>query len=296
MEVEMWGGWRKVLWAGATAGLLAASPLVLDGCKKFPDLGNIKDYLPKVRFDRMRVDRVDFQKIDASFDFDVQNPYPVDMRLLSFAWDLDLEGSDFLTGRSDEGLALAKKDTVKVSMPATLRFADIVSTVGNLKDRDDVGFRIAGDFGVNTPLGKVDVPFDQSGRIPVLKVPKIEPKAIRVAELKPLQNRATLELDLGVTNNAKSDAYQMKDFGYAVKLGGKEVVSGALAQLSVEAGSTATRTIPIELNLLQLGAQVVTAIQQKKPVDVGFAAGLKVQTPLGPIPLDVDEVTSLRIQ
>ncbi len=288
-------GMRGSAMAGVVLGMLVG-PLMLDGCKKFPNLGKVQDYLPKVRFDKMRVDGVNFQKVDASFDFDVQNPYPVDMRLLSFNWDLDLEGSDFLTGRSDDGMALKKQNTVKVSMPATLRFADMLSTAGNLKGRDDVGFRIAGDFGVNTPIGKIDVPFDQTGKIPVLKVPKIEPKAIRVAQFKPLQNRATLELDLGVTNNAKSDAYQMKDFGYAVKLGNKEVVSGALAQLSVDPGSTKTRTIPIELNLLQLGTQVVTAIQQNKPVDVGFAAGLKVQTPLGAIPLNVDEVTNLRIQ
>ncbi|MCB9676130.1 MAG: LEA type 2 family protein [Alphaproteobacteria bacterium] len=278
--------------------LLIAALVLVPACKKFPDLGGIKlqDYLPKVKFDRMKVDKVDFQGLDVTFDFDVENPYPVDLRMKSFQYDLALEGAHFLNGDSAEGIALKASDTAKVKMPARIVFADVFQLVGNVQGKDDLGFGLKGKLGFDTPAGAIDVPFDEQGTVPTLKAPQIEPKAIRVADFKPLQNRATLELDLAVTNKAKSDAYTMKDFAYGIDLSGRRVLDGDLAQLSVAAGTTETRTIPIHLNLLELGATLVSAIQQKKPVDVHFGAGLGVETPLGTIPLDVDETVNLRIQ
>ncbi|MEZ4318951.1 MAG: LEA type 2 family protein [Myxococcota bacterium] len=280
------------------AAVLLPLVLVLPGCKKFPDLGGIKlqEFLPKVKFDRMKVDKVDFQGLDVTFDFDVENPYPVDLRLASFEYDLALEGSEFLQSRSDDGLALKASNTAKVKMPAHLGFAEVIQLVGDLNGKDDVGFGLRGKFGVDTPAGKIDVPFQEQGKVPMLKAPKIEPKAIRLAELKPLQNRAVLELDLAVTNKAATDVYSMKSFAYGIDLSGRRVLTGDLADVTVPAGATETRTIPISLDLLQLGTSLVTTITQKKPVDVRFDAGLDVHTPLGAIPLNVDETVNLRIQ
>ena len=90
--------------------------------------------------------------------------------------------------------------------------------------------------------------------------------------------------------------YPRNMIGYGLDLGGRRVIDGDLAELSVPAGTTELRTVPVQLNLLQLGATVVNAVTQKKPVDVRLNAGLNVDTPLGLIPLDVDETVNLRIR
>lgn len=267
-------------------------------CKKVPNLGGIdlQKYLPTVSYDRMRVDGVDFEGFDASFDFVVENRYPIDLRLARYDAGLSLEGNDFLQLTADDGFAIGASSSGTVKIPARIRFDDVIALVGGLKGKDEVGFQLAGKLGIQTPAGPIDVPFDQAGAIPTLKVPRIEPVGVRVAELKPLQNKARLEIDLAVTNQAKNNAYGMNDFAYAIDLGGRRVIDGRLDDLTVAAGATETRTIPVQLNLLQLGATVVDAITQKKPVDVRLDAGLAVDTPLGAIPLNVDEVVNLRVR
>lgn len=277
--------------------LLLGSVVLLGGCHKI-DLGNLnlKQYLPKVAFDKMKVERVDFQGMDTSFRFNVDNPYPVDLRLASFAYDLALEDNPFLNSTSADGIDLTAGTVSPMKLPARVEFQDVFRLVTDLQGKDDVGFQIKGKFGVNTPAGAVDVPFDESGRMPTLKAPKIEPKAVRVGRVNLLRQQATLEIDLGITNKAKSNAYGMKQFGYGLDLGGARVASGNLADLSVAAGATETVTLPIQVNLLELGSTVVSAITQKRPLDVRLDAGLSVETPLGNIPLQVDETTNLRLQ
>lgn len=277
---------------------LLAVALLTPGCKKFPDLGGIKleDYLPKVKFDRMKVNEVDFEGIQAAFVFDVENPYPVDLELASFRYDLALEGQDFLDGTSDEGIKLIAADTAKVRMPARIAFADVFALGESLKNKEDVGFGLKGAFAVDTPVGPVSVPFDEQGRIPLLKVPQIEPTAVRLGTVNLLQNRATVEIDLAITNKAAGSAYGMQGFEYGIDLGGKRIINGDIVDLTVPAGATETRTIPVNLNLLELGTAIANAVAQKKPVDVRLDAGLSVDTPLGVIPLNVDRTVNLRVQ
>lgn len=276
---------------------LISIAVLASGCQKV-DLGNmnLKQYLPKVSFDKMKVGKVDFQGLDANFTFNVENPYPVGLKLSSFAYDLALEEQQFLNSTSEAGLDLAAGTTSPMALPARIEFQDVFALVKDLKGKDDLGFNLKGNFGVGTPVGPVTVPFDESGRLPTLKAPKIEPSAIRVGKVNLLKQEATLEIDLGVTNRATSDVYGMKTFGYGIDLGGTRVADGDIADLSVAAGATEVVTLPVKVNLLNLGSTIVSAITQKKPLDVHLAAGLDVQTPLGAIPLNVDKTTNLQLR
>lgn len=275
--------------------ILIAPLLMVGGCKKF-DLGslNVEKYLPKVRFQKMRVERVDFRGMDTNFRFQVENPYPVDLKLASFDYDLALQDSPFLNSASEVGLDLAAGTTSPMDLPARLEFADVLALVKNLQDTDEVDYGLTGTFGVNTPAGKIDVPFDQAGTFPTLKAPKIKPTGIRIANVNLLRQQARIEVDMGITNRAKSHAYGMKDLDWGIDLAGSRVATGVLGDLSVAAGQTETVTLPIDLNLLQLGGTIVNAVTRKQPLDVRLDAGLKVSTPLGSIPLQIDETTNLR--
>lgn len=270
-------------------------PLVLSGCKHF-DLGNLnlKQYLPKVTFDKMKVEKVDFHGMDTNFRFDVENPYPVGLKLASFAYDLALEDKAFLNSTSASGLDLAAGTTSKMDLPARIQFKEVFELIQDLQGKDEVAYGLKGKFGVETPAGPVEVPFDEKGEMATLKAPKIEPKAVRVGAVNLLQQKATLEIDLGVTNRAKAHTYGMKAFQYGIDLAGARVADGTLADLSVAAGATETVTLPIQLSLLQLGSTLVSSITQKKPMDVRLDAGLDVDTPLGRIPLSVDQTVNLR--
>jgi LEA14-like dessication related protein len=271
---------------GSAAVLLSC--VALAGCPKgsLPDLSGLK---PKVKFERVRLDGIDFTKADTTFVFTVTNPNPVGIRVASFDYDLDVAGAGFLEGTNNDGLAIAASDDSKFRLPVTVVFADLLRLAQNLGDVDEVPFRIAGSFGIDTPLGVVRIPYEENGNLPVVRPPRIRVAGLRVTDFKPLQNRASLSLDLGVTHKGGA-AVPLTGFNYSLSLGGSRVADGSRPQLAtVAAGAEQTVSLPIDVNLTGLGTSIVSAIANKGPVDVGLAGGLTVGTPFGELPLRIDE-------
>ena len=103
-------------------------------------------------------------------------------------------------------------------------------------------------FGLNTPIGEVKIPYEDGGDLPVLRPPKVRIAGLRVAEFKPLQNVARLELDLGLTHQQASPL-GFGQFDYNVALGGKDAATGTVADAgTVAAGAESTLTLPLNLD------------------------------------------------
>ena len=139
------------------ASLLTLTPAGLS-CGAVAQLGDLlAPYTPKLHFDRLAVDKIDFTSISADFIFGVQNPNPVSVKLDQFGYSLGLEGVEFVKGRNTDGIALKSKGDTELSIPVTLAFADIFKLVQNVDGKDDIGFSLAGDFGFNTPAGMATI-------------------------------------------------------------------------------------------------------------------------------------------
>ena len=108
-----------------------------------------------------------------------------------------------------------------------------------------------------------------------------------------MSQTASLALDVGVTSDQGSNI-SFDGFDYKVKLDGERVVTGNTRLASI--GESGTLTVPIDLNLLQLGAGVVRAIKNKGTLDVGLDADIDVATPFGVLPLQIDKAKSLKLR
>lgn len=273
--------------------------LALTGCPKLSDLNSVVDlskYTPTLSFDTVKLVDINWETATADFVFQVSNPNPVDVKVASFTYGLALAEEPFLSGANDDGLALKSEGDTELVLPVSIKFTEVIATGKALAGSDTIPFALKGDFGFNTPLGMVRVPYDESGELPVLRLPKIQIASARVAEFKPLQNKAVLEVDLGVTHE-QGATLDFTQFDYELGLNGGKVASGLVAELaSVEAGTTGIVTLPVELNLLEMGATVVQAIRLKEKLDLSIGAGLNVGTPLGVIPLSVDESGKIQLE
>lgn len=281
------------------AALAVLPVLALTGCPKLGDLGNavnLDKYKPTLSFDKVQLVDIDWEQATANFVFKVHNPNPVEVKVANFSYDLALAEQPFLAGTNADGLELASGGDTELVLPVSLKFTDAIATGQAVAGSDDVPFALKGDFGFNTPLGLITVPYEETGKLPVIRPPKIALAAARVAEFKPLQNKATLEIDLGVTHE-QGATLDFAKFDYKLGLNGADVASGMIEELAtVEAGTTGIVTLPIHLNLLEAGAGLVTAIQSKEKIDLNLGAGLDVKTPLGVLPLRVDETGKLKLQ
>jgi LEA14-like dessication related protein len=260
------------------------------------ELSDLEQYTPKVQFKNLDVQQVDWNQAQTEFVFTVENPNPIDVNLASLTYDLDLGGMDFFSGDNPDGMSLKAEGKSQLRIPATVVFADLFELHSSYQAADTMPFSLAGDIGFNTPIGEIKIPYKEQGDFPVLRRPQFEFKALRVTDLAVLQNRASLALDLGVTNEQASNL-GFGDFEYDLFLKGKNVASGNIKQLTnVEGGKNQTVTVPVDIDLLQAGEAIVKLIKDRSQIKVRLKAGMSVDTPFGALPLDLDRSQKLKLQ
>ena len=283
--------------------LLAAAPglvLFAAGCPKGSGgLGQVgkalKQFLPKVRFDRVKLRNINFKKADLTFLFQVDNPAPLKVALSSFSYALSLEGSALFEGDNANGVTLKPEATAPLRFPMTLKWADLSQLLKDTKGKDKLGFGLSGHMGFNTPVGEARLPYDAAGEVPALRRPRFALQDIKLTEFKPMENRARVAINLGVTNLGGS-AFSFKGFDYKLKLGGNRVASGVMDILGdVAANSTQRLSLPVDLSLTGVGAGILDAFANKGKVNAQLGAGLMVGTPFGDVPLSIDKTGRVAI-
>lgn len=267
--------------------------LLLTGCsaKKMPKMKNL---LPKAAFSKFDVKEIDFEKAETVFVFDVDNPYPVGLKLETLNWKLGIADSPFLDGAKDKGIDIEAGASSKVRIPVSVAFADVFAVATNLKGQDEMPWTIEGDFAFATPVGPVSIPFAEAGVMPALSAPRIKLGKLRLGKLDIAKGTVGLELDLDLeSDSAKPVSFDAFDYG--ISFAGNQVLKGKADTAKIEDG-TGTLTLPIDLKLVELGASVVETIQKKGELKVGIDADAMVATPVGPVPLKVSKSKKLQIQ
>jgi LEA14-like dessication related protein len=263
----------------ASLGLLLLAP----GCEELSQI------TPRVRFDDLEVEEIDFQQVDADFVFRVENPNPIGVRLARFEYGLALEEVPLVSGEEPEGLALPALDSARVRVPARLVWQEVWETIQATRGEDQVDFALDGSFGFDTDWGPIDLPYDASGRFPALRTPRFQLGRLRVARVDVLRGEATVALDLNVDNDHGSSLI-FSNLDYGIQLGGRDVADGLLPSLGTVPGATeGTVTVPLTVNLVQAGASIIDILDGGGRVDLGLDATVDVDTPFGPVPLAVDE-------
>jgi LEA14-like dessication related protein len=271
--------------------------MTLLGCAKLGSIGDVLDTRkPTVQFNKLRTDSISFDGIEATLIFDVDNPNPVQLALASLDYALDIEGQSVLSGEQAEGFTLPAQDSAKLRVPLALSFDDISGLLDATKGRDELGFSVSGDMGFDTPVGAIKLPYSAEGDIPVLRPPQVRFNKLRVEQLSIVQNKATLALDLDVTNRGGASV-TLSDVDFGLALAGSDVASGVVSRLgSIGSDQTETVTVPIDLSLTGLGSAIITALTDRSSLSAAFSADLSVATPYGDIPLHVDESGRLQLQ
>jgi LEA14-like dessication related protein len=272
------------------------TPAVLFALVTLPSCQDLEQFVPTVRFDRMEVEDIDFQHVDADFVFAIDNPNPIEVGLSSFSYDLGLEGVDLLDGTDADGFRIEESGASELALPLSLDWQDTWDVVQATRGEDLVDFGLAGHLGFMTPLGEARVRYDEAGDFPALRTPRFQFRKVRVSRLNLLTQEADLAIDLGVDNPHGSTLF-FDAFEYDLDLGGRAVASGRIRELGgVEGATDGTLTLPVTVDLLRVGAEVVDALTGRDPLDVGLAATMDVDTPFGVVPLTIDETGRVSVE
>jgi LEA14-like dessication related protein len=251
-------------------------------------------YLPSVSFERIDLERISWQDIDADFVFSVKNPNPLEIDLARFDYDLAFSGIDWVSGDNPDGLVLAASGSSEWALPMHIVFQELYDLVQATKGEDTIPFELQGSFGFDTTIGAIDLPYHANGGFPALRTPDVHYQALRVSDVG--LTSADLALDLGIENDHGSNLW-FKNFDYDVDLSGFDIGAGQVADLGPAAPATSTTlTLPFTVDLLESGAAVLDILLGDEQAELDLLASTDVETPFGIVPLSIDEHGNVSIE
>ena len=306
---------------------LAALAMLTVGCTE--GAGGFLD----VSFDRLDVQNIDFETVDADFVFRVENNTSFGLSVADFDYALQFADIEWLAGDSPDGLTLMADDYSEIALPTSVVFGDLYEMVQAVRGDDNIGFGLDGNFGLALSTDTItyddsaasggqassqgieqaddgsfilDIPYSADGDFPALRRPKFSFQKIRLADIS--FTEASIELDLGVDNEHESNLW-FTNFDYNIGFDGNTVASGLVADLGgvdgassgevSAASSIGTLTLPIVIDLLSLGAagvDIYQALTNNEPLSLDLTAATDVDTPFGVVTLAIDETGDVSIE
>jgi LEA14-like dessication related protein len=293
------------------------------GCEVITQNPYLSPFLPTIKFDQLKVNSVDFQKIDTEFVFSVDNPNPVGINIEDFSYALGFSNVEWMTGDNPDGLLLNPSVASQVSLPTEIVFADLYEMVQASRGLDALPFKLDGDFGIrldeSTIVMELDtadsegsgdtiqLPYDVAGDFPALRRPTFTMEKLKITDyaLNLLQGTAHLNLDLIIdVDNEHASNLMFQRFSYDVEMGGANLITGVVDNLEeiihgVESQETSLNRklhIPIQINAFDTVASVWSVLSAGGGLNLGFNALADVDTPFGLVELQMDENGNVDIE
>jgi LEA14-like dessication related protein len=234
--------------------------VLIQGCSSLEQAGElVSGTKPTGEVKGVKLSRLDFKGIDLVFDLQVDNPNPVKITLDHLDYELKLLNRSFLTGEQGMGMSLPANGLSQVKLPVRMEFEKLLSSYKELSKRDELPYQIALGLGFDVPLlGRIRLPVQYQGRLPILKIPDISLNRLDIQRL--TLQKADLILEFEVVNPNRF-ALMLDRLDYQLKLNGIDVGNGALSQsLKVEQGGQGRIRLPLTLNFMQAGRGLYTAL------------------------------------
>ncbi|MCK5739012.1 LEA type 2 family protein [bacterium] len=247
---------------------------------------------PSVQFDSMELADFSFDDITALFTFNVNNPNAIGIKLSGYDYILAVNDKQFLQGTQNLPVTVPAKGTGKVTIPVTVKFAELYKMYQSTRSADEFSYNVVGNVLVNAAISTLKIPFSTSGKLPTVNMPKISLKDIRVNKL------SFSGIDLGVVVNIDNPnilGFTLQEFDYNLTLAGKKVANGQNKNaITIPKKGIGTLNVPIKLNFSSLGSVITKAIRQGE-IDYVLKgnAALKTEFGQGRLPFNTKGVTKL---
>lgn len=159
-----------------------------------------------------------------------------------------------------------------------------------LSGKDSTDYTLKAGLAFDLPgIGKYRVPVEKSGKLPILKIPKISLSRLRVMRL----DWATAEIELGLqVENPNPFSFQVDSLNYVFSVKGLQWVTGKSRKgVEIPQKGLKETMVTFSLDFREVGSTVLSLLQQKSGLEYTFQGILGLSTsvkPLGNIRLPFD--------
>ncbi len=227
---------------------------------------------PTATFSGMHLTNADLVQSTAVFNFNINNPNPINIRAGRITYDLKLNGRQFVNGRLEQGVTLAAGSTSVLQVPVTMAYLDFFESAAQLWRTKRADYALTGGFSV----GPFVIPFQAHGTFDLPKMPKISLEAIQVQRLS--LSGATLNARIKMDNPNAFDLL-FKRLDYTLNLNGTSFGrASARPQGPVGKKSNSVVDFAFDVSFAQLGHSAYQLLQGAK-ADYTLDGGLIFDQP-----------------
>jgi len=220
---------------------------------------------PEAEIVDVKLKNLSFSKVDLVFDMKLTNPNNVSISLAGFDYDLFLNETSFLKGNNDEKIEMKANGSSIIKLPITLVYENIFKAYENLKDADEIDYKLKTGFAFNLPvLGKVRVPLETVGKVPSLKIPSINFGSLALSKMITkyyVPTGAKVLLKIGITN-PNSSGLSLSRLDYNLAINGLSWATGSTdKKMEIAKKGEGFIEIPIDLSFAKMGQTVLNLIK-----------------------------------
>lgn len=228
---------------------------------------------PEIFFDSFKISKINFDSIDLLFTYKIDNPNRFEITLPRFGYGLFIEDASLVSGNSADTVSIARQGSSLVDIPVTLTYKDLFEAVSILIHQNEAAYTIDTDFFLDIPvIGEKQIHLSHSGKIPILKLPEISLHEVRLVNANPLSPEIELSVDI---MNKNIFTVSPGAFEFEVLLNGRKITESSQKNIPpMEAGKNSILTIPLKLNPITLGTQLVSAIIGGRDIDIALNGSL----------------------
>ena len=201
------------------------------------------------------------------------------IELVGFDYDLKINDTSFLKGQQDKVSKIAARGDSDLQIPVTVNFKNLYETFKTLKQQDSTAYQIG--CGVSFDLlglGKTRVPLKAEGELPMVKLPDIEVRHLKIKKLS--FSGAKLELELRL-KNSNPFALLLNSIDYELVINGKSWATGVGENVTqVTPKGETVFNLPIALDFDQIGSSVSQILSGKELLNYQLRAKLGVGSAL----------------
>jgi len=214
---------------------------------------------PQLSVESLRVVGLSPTTADLEVTLAVDNPNPLGLNLSRVQYDFSLEGQRLVGGQTDRASSIPAAGVGRVVFPLSVSYQDLVAVYDRVKGQDEVNYTIQGELGLATPLGTLPLPFQSSGRMPVVRLPRLAEVSLKVDSLGLRETRLRLILEL---ENPNAFPLELARLRYRLALAGSDLAAGETSASQTLPSKAAGRIeIPLAVSPFDLGGSVYNLLR-----------------------------------
>ncbi|MFW5744383.1 MAG: LEA type 2 family protein [Spirochaetota bacterium] len=262
--------------------LLAAGFALLSGCETLRSLFPSVER-PTARVESASLTRLTFSDAEITTRIVVENPNAVSVTLTGFAYALDVEGVELLSGHQSEGLKIEAFGTSRIDLPLQVGFRNLRDTLEAMRGRDEASYAVEVDLQFELlALGAVTIPVRREGTLPVVRPPSVRVVGLALDSMG--ITAAELSLTVGI-ENPNVFAFTLESLDYAFAVDGRLWADGATDRpRRVPAGGSGNVTVDIRIGFAAFGRTVRDLLLGDEDIPYSFVSRARIDPEIDLMP------------